>query len=32
VHFLVGCFGQLFGFIEVRAGLFEMVCAQLIFG
>jgi hypothetical protein len=32
VHFLVGGFGQVFGFIEVRAGLFELVCAQLIFG
>src|SRR5215472_13289132 len=32
VHFLVRCFGQVLSFIEVRAGLLELVCAQLIFG
>jgi hypothetical protein len=32
MHLLVGGFGQLFGFIEVRPSLFKLVCAQLIFG
>ena len=32
VQFLVYRFGQVFGFIEVRTGLFELVRAQLIFG
>ena len=32
VHFLVCRFGQVFGFTEVRPGVFKLVYARLIFG
>jgi hypothetical protein len=32
VILLLGGFSQAFGFTEVSAGLFELICTQLIFG